>query len=93
MIVLFSVKCLLEVWKFRTLLKTYEVALGQRVNYAKSALFFSPNVPLDFRTTLSDIMAVSVVEDLGKYLGVPSSFTRNRRDDFKAIKQRVWQTL
>lgn len=41
---------------------------------------------------VSNLLGMPVVNNLGKYLGVSSSFTRNRCDDFKAIK-RVWQTL
>lgn len=82
-----------HVWAFQTLLKTYELASGQVVNVGKSALYFSPNAPTEFRSVISNIFGMSIGYNLRKYLGVPSSFSKNRRDDFKVMKQRVWQTL
>lgn len=75
-----------EVWAFQTLLKNYEKASGQMVNVTKSALYFSPNVNIELRGFLYELLAMPVVDILGKYLGVPSSFSKKRCDDFKAIK-------
>lgn len=69
------------------------MASGQVVNTENSALLFSPNVNMDFRSTLSMILAIPMVDNLGKYLGVPSSFSWKQSDDFRAIKQKVCQTL
>lgn len=80
-------------WDFQTFLKTYELASGQVVNVEKSALYFSPNVSTEFQSVISNILSMPIVDNLGKYLGVHSSFSKNRRDDFKAVKQRVWHTL
>lgn len=80
-------------WTLRTILTRYEKASGQMINIDKSALFFSPNVNLDFRSVISNLIGMLVVENLGRYLGVPTKFTRKKRDDFRDIKQRVWQTL
>lgn len=82
-----------QVWTFRSILKLYELASGQVVNVAKSALFFSPNVMHDFWIVLSNLIGMSMVGCLEKYLSVPSSFSKNRRENFRSIKQRAWQTL
>lgn len=82
-----------EVWHVRRLLSIYENASGQAVNFNKSALCFSPNVNEEFRCVLSDFLALPIVFDLGRYLDVPTTFTRRRSDDCNPIKERVWRTL
>lgn len=42
---------------------------GQRVNYGKSSILFSANVDVTEAKRLSDLVGVSPIDRLGKYLG------------------------
>lgn len=42
---------------------------------------------------LSSILGVNVVEDFGKYLGIPSVFSRNKSKDFGYIMDKIWKTV
>ena len=44
---------------------------GQTVSEAKSWVYFSPNVDLDLRENLADILGFRSTSNLGKYLGFP----------------------
>ncbi|KAL5817683.1 hypothetical protein ACOSQ3_026061 [Xanthoceras sorbifolium] len=77
----------------KRILQMYEAASGQSVNYEKSALTFSPNVPEMTVLDIGNIFNVDVVACHEKYLGLPSSLGRNKRDVFRSILDRVWQKL
>uniref|UniRef100_A0A2N9HP80 Reverse transcriptase domain-containing protein n=1 Tax=Fagus sylvatica TaxID=28930 RepID=A0A2N9HP80_FAGSY len=66
---------------------------GQKVNLAKSKVFFSPNVHTETRSSLCDILRVSSTPDLGRYLGFPlKSNGRNSRES-NFIVERVQAKL
>lgn len=54
---------------------------------------FLKSVQVDTRRYLSSIMHMVMVEHLGSYLGLPSSFNRSKSKDFKGILDRVWGSL
>jgi hypothetical protein len=55
---------------------------GQQVNYDKSSIFFSRNVPESKRAALSNISGLKETKNLGKYLGVPALGRAPRVHDF-----------
>ncbi|KAK2665076.1 hypothetical protein Ddye_003650 [Dipteronia dyeriana] len=75
------------------ILKCYEAASGQSINFEKSALSFSPNVSIRCVNEIKSLFNIGVVSCHDKYLGLPSSITRNKRQVFEDIKDRVWQKL
>ncbi|KAL9667122.1 hypothetical protein QQ045_001471 [Rhodiola kirilowii] len=55
----------------KRVLDNYEAVAGQRVNYAKSEVFFSPNVEAGVGDALSNLLGVAKVNGHSKYLGLP----------------------
>lgn len=53
----------------------------------------SKNIPKPKAESLSAILGISRVEEVGYYLGMPSQTKRNKRDVFKKVKDRVWKAL
>jgi hypothetical protein len=53
------------------LLKTYEHALGQKINCEKTALFFSHNTQPDCRQIILNLFGTSTTIQFEKYLGLP----------------------
>ena len=66
---------------------------GQVVSEAKSRIYFSPNVDLDQRDSLADILRFQTTLNLGKYLGFPLKHSRSRSHDFDFVLDRVKQKL
>ena len=66
---------------------------GQKVNQAKSRILLSSNVDARAATRISDIIGIPCIEDLGKYLGVPTLSKRVTRATFQHILDRVEKRL
>ncbi|GKV14797.1 hypothetical protein SLEP1_g25615 [Rubroshorea leprosula] len=62
---------------------------GQRVNPAKSRIFFSKNVSINNRESLSAILGFPCTEDLGTYLGIPISAKKISKGKCQFIIDRV----
>lgn len=86
---IFCKACELELVFLKNMLKTYELASGESINFSKSAILFSKKVIKDRREYLSSILGVRNVNDFGKYLGVPPSFSRSKTKDLAYIIDRV----
>lgn len=73
----------------KKILFAYKDALGQAVNFQKSSLFFSKNVPTDL--WLSIFMDMEVTEDNGtdRYLGMPIIIGRKKSETFKFFKEKL----
>lgn len=70
-------------------IKIYEAALGQMVNFQKSSLCFSPNMEATLVENIKSVFEVESVARRTKYLGFPSSMTKNRKDIFSQICVKV----
>lgn len=75
------------------ILHDYEIASGQKVNMDKSAVCFSPNTPPVSKGAFLSVLGFAEVNDLGKYLGLPSVVGRSKRAIFSGVKDRMWQCL
>ncbi|KAE8708583.1 hypothetical protein F3Y22_tig00110338pilonHSYRG00172 [Hibiscus syriacus] len=76
-----------EVRKVKSILAQYEKASGQKVNYEKSSIFFSPNTPIvDRRTFLNDLGVVEATNP-GNYIGLPLA---GAIDDIKSQARSYW---
>ena len=60
-----------------------------KVNLRKSKVFFSPNVDLDQRSELSEVLGFSSTPNLGKYLGFPLTHSGATSQDFNFVIERV----
>ena len=66
---------------------------GQRVNFSKSKVFFSPNVDQGKRETFSNILGFRSTPNLGSYLGFPLRHAGSSNQDLNFVLSRVEQKL
>ncbi|KAL4279693.1 hypothetical protein GQ457_03G016790 [Hibiscus cannabinus] len=78
-----------DAMRLKTILQKYERASGQRVNFEKSAIYFSPSMASVNRTAISNILGVREVSDLGFYLGVPLSVGHNKTNALGYVRDNV----
>ncbi|XP_019170013.1 PREDICTED: uncharacterized protein LOC109165620 [Ipomoea nil] len=72
-------------------LGVYEAYSGQAVNFHKSGVTFSRNTTDSDRDLVAGSLGVAQADDFGKYLGLPSVVSRNRKAVFAYIKQKLKQ--
>ena len=60
---------------------------------AKSRVYFSPNVDIDTRESLSDVLGFSSTPNIGNYLGIPLRVLGDSSSEFNFILDRVNQKL
>ncbi|KAL8158946.1 LOW QUALITY PROTEIN: hypothetical protein V2J09_000483 [Rumex salicifolius] len=59
-------------------------ASGERVNHAKSYIFFDPTVNNPSKQVIYSALAMKVTDDIGKYLGVPTACVRRHLSNSRA---------
>ncbi|KAL5566077.1 hypothetical protein UlMin_029241 [Ulmus minor] len=74
-------------------LDCYSKALGQLVNFEKSALSFSPNTYVYFRDEICSLFGISQVAGHDMYLGLSTFSMQNKRIQFGYIRDRVVKKL
>ena len=75
------------------ILQTYEKALGQVINFEKSAILFSPNVRRELKQSLLETCYIVTVAFIEKYLGFPTMIGRAKNEAMQPIKERVWKRI
>ncbi|XP_065636040.1 uncharacterized protein LOC136070259 [Quercus suber] len=75
------------------ILTKYEEASGQKINRAKTQLFFSTNTQEDIKNRVKDLVGVEVVTQYEKYLGLPSFVGTAKKETFSYIRERVWHKI
>uniref|UniRef100_A0A803QD90 Reverse transcriptase n=1 Tax=Cannabis sativa TaxID=3483 RepID=A0A803QD90_CANSA len=63
------------------------------VNFNKLALYFSPNTAPELQHAIASLLGIPVRETMEKYLGLPQTFGRSKKDAFNYINDRVWSHL
>ena len=71
----------------KNILRTYEVASGQVINFTKSGIFYSENVPHLMQVKLSQVLGVNSPLNTGRYLGLPSLIGRKKRSVFHHLRE------
>lgn len=71
------------------ILKVYERASGQKINWDKTSIFLSKNTKQEFRNHLFSILGISVSHGYEKYLGLPAIVGRAKIHTCSSIKGRV----
>ncbi|KAK3189240.1 hypothetical protein Dsin_028801 [Dipteronia sinensis] len=66
-----------ECANIRRILDDYSLALGQVVNFNKSAVCFSKQITIADRTRLADVFGIGVVDYHLRYLGLPCLMSRS----------------
>ncbi|GJU11276.1 ribonuclease H [Tanacetum coccineum] len=74
------------------LINRYCVASGQRINFSKSEMMFSPNTPPVMQKELCDRLGVKVMGRHSRYLGLPSIHGR-KGELFSFILEKVLQKM
>ena len=74
-------------------LEAYCQASGQRINYAKSSIFFSKGVPDSIRNQIKGLLNVTNETINEKYLGMPSDIGSSKNGAFKYLKDRLWSKI
>lgn len=74
-------------------LSTYQIASGQEVNYAKSAISFSKGTSKQTQEQIIKELGINRMGGFGKYLGLPDHIGRNRHEAFQYITQRIKNKL
>ncbi|CAA7042763.1 unnamed protein product [Microthlaspi erraticum] len=73
------------------ILQKYEKASGQMINAHKSSISFSSKTPGDIRERVKKTLGIEKEGGQGKYLGLPESFGRKKKDLFSLIVDRIHQ--
>ncbi|CAM8926233.1 unnamed protein product [Rhodiola kirilowii] len=77
----------------KSILENYEAVAGQRVNYPKSEVYFSPNVEDRVGEALSNMLGVSKVPGHSKYLGLPLAMSQKRCEAFNFVVDKLWSRV
>ncbi|KAM6541541.1 hypothetical protein CsatB_005988 [Cannabis sativa] len=78
-----------EASRVMSLLHKFEVASGQKVNLAKSLIFFNNNIDASVRQRIMAITGMVQADEHSKYLGLPSTMGRNKNDVLGFLKEKV----
>lgn len=76
-----------------TLLQVYCRASGQQVSLQKSVVYFGANIRAHLALELCNILDMPMVDDLGKYLGIPTIWGRSKRETLQYIKDWVLEKI
>ncbi|XP_060969491.1 uncharacterized protein LOC133036775 [Cannabis sativa] len=71
------------------LLNQFETTSGQKVNFSKSTVFFSPNTCLATSVQIFDILHMPEASDRSLYLGLPNIIRRNKNVVLGFLKTKV----
>lgn len=75
----------------KSILASYEEALGQAINFQKSQFFCSRNVAPNVKSDVENILGVQQVLGTCKCLSLPSMIGRSRKATFKYVKHIIWK--
>ncbi|XP_030479434.1 uncharacterized protein LOC115696684 [Cannabis sativa] len=71
------------------MLQLFKNASGQKVNYSKSSIFFSPNTDIATRASICSTLHMSEALEGSFYLGLPNIIGRNKNAVLGFIKNKV----
>ncbi|XP_060965129.1 uncharacterized protein LOC115720309 [Cannabis sativa] len=90
---LFSSASPLAAATIKEVLHDYSLASGQMVNFNKSSLYFSPNTTEDIKSQITSLLSIPIRDSIEKYLGLPQTFGRSKKEAFNYLTDRVWSHL
>ncbi|KAK9938019.1 hypothetical protein M0R45_014780 [Rubus argutus] len=59
-------------WRLKSIFHEYCMASGQLINHDKSSIYFSLITPLQIQHLLCELLGILLVDNPGKYLGMPT---------------------
>ncbi|KAL4297875.1 hypothetical protein GQ457_12G013550 [Hibiscus cannabinus] len=78
-----------EASRLKEVLRLFADSSGQRINFGKSTVFYSPSTPSADRDRISAILGIVEVFDRGIYLGVPLRVGKNKTNVFGFLNKKV----
>ncbi|XP_062014305.1 uncharacterized protein LOC133730800 [Rosa rugosa] len=78
-----------ECGRLKDILKCYEDASGQQVNFQKSKISFSKNVSMIVQEELAAMFGVERVDKHDKYLGLPTEVSYSKTEAFQYIMEKT----
>ncbi|KAH0996906.1 hypothetical protein GBA52_020770 [Prunus armeniaca] len=75
------------------ILDMYERASGQKINFDKSAVCFSPNTDPVMKQLIAEMLGVPIVTCHECYLGLPTLAQRSKSRMFNHVREQVWRKL
>ncbi|XP_060969913.1 uncharacterized protein LOC133037107 [Cannabis sativa] len=82
-----------EVSNILHLLQLFEIASGQQVNFSKSFVFFSTNVPIATRDRLCGILRMRLADEHSTYLSLPCVMGRNKDAILGFLKDKMQKRI
>jgi hypothetical protein len=70
-------------------LNIYAQWSGQRINFSKSAIFYSKNCKPSIKSAINDILRLPPIPAHARYLGIPLFLAGKKRDSFIDLKERI----
>ncbi|GLT60633.1 hypothetical protein SLA2020_333910 [Shorea laevis] len=77
----------------KELLSLYGAMSGQRINFSKSAILFSRNTSLSLKTNICSLFSIHRDAPVHKYLGLPTSWGRSKKQSLQFVIEKVQQKL
>ncbi|XP_024164510.1 uncharacterized protein LOC112171581 [Rosa chinensis] len=90
---LFGAATIHECQTIREILNIYAKASGEKINFQKSSMVFSKNVPIAMQISMATILAVQRVEEHDRYLGLPLHVGKSKTEKFHYIKEKLTKKL
>ena len=69
--------------------RKYEKASGQRINFDKSSLLFGKRVPANVRQQIKDTLGIQNEGGMGSYLGIPEDISGSKCKLFAFLKEKL----
>ncbi|KAI5323914.1 hypothetical protein L3X38_032987 [Prunus dulcis] len=91
--ILFCNAHLSDVSNLLQILRVYEQASGQIINFDKSAACFNPETDPITKQLISDMHGVRIVASHERYLGLPTLTQQNKNKMFNHVRDMLWQKL
>ncbi|XP_070669022.1 uncharacterized protein [Malus domestica] len=90
---IFAPSSLKECMQIKLLLKKYEEASRQAMNFAKSCVAFSENLNVHDKQLLAGCLGMARVDYHDRYLGLPVYVGKAKKETFSYLKDWLWKKL
>ncbi|CAN0904410.1 LINE-1 retrotransposable element ORF2 protein [Linum grandiflorum] len=77
----------------QVLFQQFQLVSGQKINFGKSAVYFSHNTLSDLQVFFSRILGVKSIGCQDKYLGIPSLTPRSKKDMLHFLEDKLRKRL